>query len=209
MTDVHHITHIDNLSGILEAGGLLAESRIQVAQLQYKNIGHSHIKQKRIDWFIPGWNAMTLGQCVPFYFANRPPMLYSIARGKIAGYSEGQIPVIYLVTSAEIINDSGLRYCFTDGHAVDFITTYFHCLEDLPRIDWKIVNMQYWNNAKVDADRKRRKQAEFLIYDFVPWQYIEKIAVIDSVIRDNVACVFDKYPKELHRPISVEPSWYY
>ncbi|WP_083800169.1 DarT ssDNA thymidine ADP-ribosyltransferase family protein [Desulfobacca acetoxidans] len=35
-------------------------------------------------------------------------------------------------------------------------------------------------------DRQRRKQAEFLIYRFCPWDLIQEIAVVNVGLRDRV-----------------------
>lgn len=37
---------------------------------------------------------------------------------------------------------------------------------------------RYWNDTPEDGDRKRRRQAEFLVYTSLPWRLIEEIGVI-------------------------------
>jgi hypothetical protein len=39
---------------------------------------------------------------------------------------------------------------------------------------------RYWNDTDRDGDRKRRRQAEFLVRDFCPWQFIKLIGVCDE-----------------------------
>jgi hypothetical protein len=82
-------------------------------------------------------------------------------------YKEGQIPIIYLVTSVEkVIEDTSLSWCFTDGHAVESVTRYFQDWKYHNQIDWDIINAKMWRNTDSDPDKKRRKQAEFLVYNF-------------------------------------------
>ena len=59
----------------------------------------------------------TLADYVPFYFAPRSPMLYTIHGGNVAGYTEGQKPVVHLVSSVDAAVALGKPWCFTDGHA--------------------------------------------------------------------------------------------
>ncbi len=50
----------------------------------------------------------TLDDHVPFYFAPRSPMLYSIHGGYVEGYVVGQRSVIHLVSSAEAVSAAGV-----------------------------------------------------------------------------------------------------
>ncbi len=42
---IFHITHLDNLEGILLAGGLWSDAQRSAQNLTSTNIGHLHIKQ--------------------------------------------------------------------------------------------------------------------------------------------------------------------
>jgi len=37
----------------------------------------------------------------------------------------------------------------------------------------------YWTDTVDDPDRRKRKQAEFIVYSNFPWEYLEKIAWIN------------------------------
>ena len=56
-------------------------------------------------------------------------------------------------------------------------------------------------------DRKRRKQAEFLVYEFCPWSLIQEIAVINRVNKDRVEQLLTL--ARLQKIVSVKPQWYY
>lgn len=65
----------------------------------------------------------------------------------------------------------------------------------------------YWNDTAEQPDRKRKRQAEFLVQEFVPWGAIERIGVIDKRIADGVTSALQNCS---HRPlVVVERSWYY
>jgi hypothetical protein len=204
---LYHITHIDNLPGILESGGLWCDKKRMEQRFQLINIAHEPLKGRRLKTGVPLFPGMTLGDFVPFYFTNRSPMLYAIHSGFVEGYSGGQGEVIYLVTTIGRILTGDREWCFTDGHAVEAVTDFFNSLEGLKRIEWELVSGWSWHNTLEDNDRKRRKQAEFLVKDFTPWQWINQVAVYDIRQKSNVERIINIQGH--HTTIRVEPKWYY
>lgn len=200
---IYHITHLQNLPGIIAAGGLHCDRAAQDAKAV--NIGHQHIKERRLNRVVPLPPGGTVGDYVPFYFAPRSPMLFAIHRGNVKGYAEGQRPVIYLRSTAEAVNQAGLRWVFTEGHAEMAYTDFFNDLGDLNKIDWNLMAARYWNDTPGDPDRKRRRQAEFLVRDFFPWGLISYIGVYDRTAVEAVA-------EMMHGngpPVEIQPGWYY
>jgi hypothetical protein len=205
---IYHITHIRNLPSILEAHGLIATSRLHQEQIDYVDIAYPGIQDRRAITRVPCGAGGVLHDYIPFYFAPRSPMLYAIHKGNVEGYREGQAPVIHLVCEAEAIEAAEICFVFTDGHAVMGYTGYFDELQDLDlAIDWEIMRARYWADTDEDGDRKRRRQAEFLIHEFCPWTLIQEIGVIDSEIKKKVK---EMLRNERHcPPVKVYPSWYY
>lgn len=204
---LYHITHIDNLSGIIEAEGLWCD-KIRIEQkIVCKNIAHLELKERRMRTPVPVFPDTTLGDFVPFYFANRSPMLYSIHTGYVEGYSGGQVDVIYLVTSTDRLAGTGRRWCFTDGHAVEAFSSFYADLTDLHVIDWSVIENWSWRNTQDDNDRKRRKQAEFLVEESVPLAVFSHIAVKNSIMQTKVEKILAKY--DIAMPVTIEPNWYY
>ena len=58
-------------------------------------------------------------------------------------------------------------------------------------------------------DRQRRKQAEFLIYQFCPWDWIDGIGVLNEKAKANVEAVLAEFTAGLTRPVLIRPGWYY
>ncbi len=205
MTRIYHITHMRNLAGILEQGGLHCDRNAQ--QLKSVQIGHQHIKARRMARVVPLPPNGTLGDYVPFYFAARSPMLYAIHNGAVVGYDGGQEPVVHLVSSAEDVSDSGLEWVFTEGHAEMAFSDFFGDLGDLDKVDWKVMGSRYWFDTNEDPDRKRRRQAEFLVHQFVPWKLVSYIGAYNAKIQKQVC---QALKDQAHVPeIGVEPRWYY
>jgi hypothetical protein len=206
-TSVYHITHIRNLPSILEAGGLMATNSLRRQRINYVDIAYPGIQDRRAITRVPCGAGGVLHDYVPFYFAPRSPMLYSIHKGNVESYRQGQAPVIHLVCAAEAIEAAKICFVFTDGHAVMGYTDYFDELQDLAAIDWEIMEAKYWADTDEDGDRKRRRQAEFLIHQFCPWTLIEEIGVISHDIKGKVA---EMLRNETHcPPVKVCSDWYY
>ena len=161
-TPIYHITHFRNIAGILQAEGLLSDSERIRKDLKVVGIAHETLKQRRLHKRLLMTMFDSLGDYIPFYFANRSPMLYSIHTGYVEGYDGGQASVVYLVSDAESVAASTSELCFTNGQAVEAITEFFNSLDHLNNIDWDVIKDWSWSNRD-DLDRKRRKQAEFLV----------------------------------------------
>jgi len=207
MTDIFHITHIRNLPGILRDGGLWCDRIVSQRNLTHVGIAHQHIKERRAQKNVPITPHGVVADYVPFYFAPRSPMLYSISRGNVEGYQGAQSEVLHLVSSAETVSQSGLPFVFTDGHAEMSISHFYHDLKDLDKVDWNIMQGRYWNDTQEDNDRKRRRQAEFLVREFFPFSLFERIGVANqTMVKKTAAILADLEEKP---QIEVQPAWYY
>lgn len=206
-TNLYHITHIDNLSPILKSGRLLANSMLGQQQISYKNIAHKNIQDRRASTHVPCAAGGNLHDYVPFYFAPRSPMLYTIHKGNVKGYTGGQSSIIHLVSEAKLVETNNLAFAFTDGHAVMAYSTFYDNLQDLGEIDWKIMQDTWWSDTAQDGDRKRRRQAEFLIHQYCPWNLIKEIGVIDKKIESNVKNILQNFNDKTS--IKVYSNWYY
>ncbi|MDT9273940.1 MAG: DUF4433 domain-containing protein [Limnospira sp. PMC 737.11] len=206
-TYIYHITHLKNLPSILRSEGLLANNRLKSQRINYVDIAHETIQDKRAQINIPCSRGGTLHDYVPWYFAPRSPMLYAISRGNVQGYEQGQSPVIHLVATAEDIAAASLPFAFTDGHAIVRYSEFYDNLDSLNAIDWEIMNARYWADTPEDGDRKRRRQAEFLVYEFFPWTLVREIGVIDAGRKAEVEEILQNFT--ISTPVKVFREWYY
>lgn len=208
-TFIYHITHINNLESIVKADGLLAYNALCKAEAEYTNIAYESIQYRRATTRVPCSAGGVLHDYVPFYFAPRSPMLYTINKGNVEGYSEDQTRIIYLVSEVETIADSNLHFAFTDGHAIMAFTDFFDDLEYLNEaIDWEVMNARYWYDTDEHPDRKRKRQAEFLVYKFFPWQLVTEIGVKNYQIKTEVDKILEK--NTTHQPpVKTRTAWYY
>jgi hypothetical protein len=206
-TPIYHITHIDNLTSILNSGGLIANSRLRREQIYYLDIAHEHIQDRRARTPVPCGAGGVLHDYVPFYFAPRSPMLFTIHKGNVERYNQGQESVIHLVSTAEVIEATALAFAFTDGHGIMGYTQFSDDLKNLNMVDWKIMEARYWKDTEEDNDRKRRRQAEFLVHQFCPWTLITEIGVFNATIQAQVQQGLQNFNHQ--PPVRVCPNWYY
>jgi hypothetical protein len=89
--------HIDNLTGILQRGGMYAPNHIPHDGIGYRAIHHQHIQERRTARSVPCGPGGVIHDYVPFYFGSLPPMLLALRDGYVFGYNEGQEPLIYLI----------------------------------------------------------------------------------------------------------------
>ncbi len=205
MTAIYHITHIDNLPHIPASGGLWCDAECVHQGIQPVGIAYADLKGRRSRTAVPTLGGM-LADYVPFYFANRSPMLGAIHTGRVSGYVGGQESIIYLVTSVELVAQTQAEWCFTDGHAVESVTRFFRSTDELGNLDWPLIQSWRWKNTDDDPDRMRRKQAEFLVRRFVPWAWIESLAAITPAVAKRVSAIVQEHgPK----PVAIQPKWYY
>lgn len=134
-------------------------------------------------------------------------MLFTIFKGNIPTCPD-QEPVVHLVTTIQAVQAAGLPFVFTDGHGIMRLTSFFEDLAQLDHVDWTIMRTHYcWSDTPTDNDRRRRRQAEFLIHDFMPWSLINEIGVMNSKVKTVVEQML---LRSSHKPIvNVRRLWYY
>ena len=208
-TPIYRIIHIDNLPIYLQRNGGHAPNNTPNDGLIYKTIHNTDIQQKRQITPILCGPGGTIHDYVSFYFGPRSPMLFQLHTGWVPNYSEGQEPIIYLVSNAQAVHDSEAGYVFSDGHGIIALTNWFDDPDDLNQVDWNTVNLRYWADDVDDMDRKRRKQAEFLVHEFCDWSLIETLAVINKKMRTRVEEIMDGFSRNVCREVVIKRNWYY
>lgn len=206
-TTIFRIMHIDNLPVCLQRGGLHAPNHAPDDGLHYRTIHNLEIQEVRRQRTIPCGPGGTVHDYVSFYFGPRSPMLYQLHTGWVEGYAEGQEPIIYIVSIVDKVVKSELDFVFSDGHGIANWTEWFDDIQKLDKIDWDAVYTRMWKDIVDDMDRQRRKQAEFLIYQFCPFSAVHKIGVLNQNIKKKVENILIK--GQIVIPVHIRRDWYY
>lgn len=208
-TPILRLIHIRNLHVYLARCGIHAPNHEPDDGFVYQPNHDVEIQQKRGIETVPCGPGGVVHDYVPFYFGYLSPMMLQLKTNRVSGYTEGQEPLIYLVSTAQAVRDSGTGFVFSDGHGIAVFTEWFDDLADLDNVDWGMVNQRYWTEKPRDTDRQRRKQAEFLVSRFCDWELIQKIVVIDQTMQRRVEEILDGHSEDLRRPVQMKRDWYY
>ena len=203
MPPIFHFTDASNLDLILQAGALQCH-RVAPTRVE---IGNASIKSNRQTIEVDCGRGGKVCDYVPFYFAPRSPMLFSIKCGNVAGVDPNQGRLVYLVSSTEAMYEAGLDCVFTDGNAAVYISDFDDDPANLAtHVDWGIMRVKYWSNTPDDGDRIRRRMAEFLVHDEVPVELFTAIGVYDSDMKDAVE---QALPDDWAVDVLVRRGWYF
>lgn len=208
-TPIFRFVHVENLATLIRRGGLHSPNTIPADGLPYRMIHDTDVQRARANVRIECGPRGTIHDYVPFYFGCLSPMMLKLKTGKVIGYTEGQTPLVYLVSTAQAVVEADIPFAFSDGHGLAAFTDWFDDLARLEEVDWEMVNQRYWTDNVNDMDRQRRKQAEFLVHGMCPWSLIQEIVVLNAAIKDRVQEILSHFPESERRPVRVCSSWYY
>lgn len=200
------ICHIDNLDYILESGKLTSPNNPD-SDPNYIGIGDSTLISSRSLREIQIVPYGSFNNYVAFYFGARSPMLYNIQKGYNNVTRRSPDEIIYLVTTFDKVKEENCQYVFTDGHAYHNLSQFFNQEESLGEVDWKAVNLVRWNDTEEDPDRKRRKQAEFLVHNEIRIATLIAIVVYSETVKASILAKFAEYNFSCN--VFVKPKWYY
>ena len=201
------IIHIDNLKYVLQHG--LHSINHAETDPNYINIGDTNLIGQRKDYPVKLEGYGNLGDYIPFYFGPLSPMLYNIKTGHRGITKYSQKDIVYICCLLPDIIEYCFSWCFTDGHAKARITDFFNNLDDLDKVDWNMVYEKIWNNNDEDYDRMRRKQAEFLVKDYLPVNCISRIIVFDDTIRKLAVDILNELGLEIIVKVNWKNKFYY
>jgi hypothetical protein len=205
---IYHIVHVSNLSAIIAERFLVSYAEIKKRPPIGETIGMLKIKERRLSLPLTSHPGLNVGDCVPFYFCPRSPMLFMFYKGDSSEieYQGGQEPIVHLVAdlrkAVDWANKHNIRWAFTKTNAGSryFVENYAD-LSDLDKIDWDAIQATYWKDC-ID-----RKQAEFLVERCFPWELFDEIGVYSY---HQQQMVHEILGKKMSFPIvKVRREWYY
>ncbi len=172
---LYYITHIDNLSSILEKG-ILSHERIENDQVQPERIYNTEIVNIKKEKRTP--NGRSLWSYANLYFQARNPMMYRVVHEK------GVRDLAVLEVSENILQTPDVF--ITDGNAANAPTQFYPLIDGLKvlRRQRKILYNEWWNN--LDGS-KRKIMAECLVPNGAGPEFINAVYVADAEIRRNVS----------------------
>jgi hypothetical protein len=206
---LYRVVHGKLLPSLI-ARGLLCRRRVIEEDIAFQSISNEDIERDRASTEVGCGPGGSLHDYVPFHFGPRSPMMCRISYRNLPNYQDGQRPLVYLVTTIGTVIDAGCRFVFSDGHPTMALTDFYDDLNVMDRVDHALMRERMWKDTQEDNDRERRRQAEFLVFDRVPWEVIREIGAIDRTIAERVKQILDDECAPEPRPsVVVRAGWYY
>ena len=139
-TRLFHITAIANLPAICGARALLAKNAGVAAGIAYQNIAYQGAQGARAMRAVPSPPGGFVHDYVPFYFAPRSPMLFTINRGNVVGCPWRQPDIVHLETTVEAAVACGRPYVFYDRNAtLAFSKAHTNLAELVTAVAWDLL----------------------------------------------------------------------
>ena len=167
----------------------------------------SSIKQRRLTNALNSHRGLRVGDCVPFYFCPRSVMLYVISKQNHPelDYKGGQGPILHLeadlLQAESWASSNDRRWAFTSSNAGNSYFEDYRDIRLLNKLDWQAIQAKNWQTCREE------KAAEFLVEHFFPWNFIARIGVHSTRVRD---IVIQATQASSHRPpVEIKPDWYY
>jgi len=207
---IYHITHVENLRGIVTDGGLLSDAAIIARGGPMQAIGMSGIKRRRVEELEVDCHPGTkVGDYVPFYFCPRSVMLFVIhcANHPELTYRDGQDSIVHLEADLHAVvqwaEANGRGWAFSLSNAGAYYTEFRSRLEELDQLDWQAIAAGDFRAPEV----KEPKQAEFMVHERFPLELVERIGVNSVRTRAKAVAALSLAH---HRPrIEIHQEWYF
>jgi len=201
---IFRMTHIENVAWILENGLHCRSSGVQ--DPNYREIGNPDLISKRAHREVPIPPGGTLSDYIPFYFTPFSPMMLNIKTG-YSGMKQTPMPdIVIFASSLRAVAEQGLGYVFTDRHAYLSAAEFSSDLDDLDRIDWKILEARDFKRDANDPGKVERYQAEALVHRHMPVAALAGIVCHGAAQEARLQQLVQN--KGLKLTIAVRRGWY-
>jgi hypothetical protein len=206
---IYHIVHMDRLTSIAGDGFLWSDKEILSRQIGGTTIGMGNIKTRRLSLPVKCYPETNVGEYVPFYYGPRSIMLYLLYRGNSPDitFKGGQEMIVHLEFDLnrvlEWANTNKRLWAIALSNAGAVYTEFRGELTGLAEVNWNAINATDFRTTEV----REGKQAEFLVYQSVPWTLVERVGVCNGRVQRHVQDLLRHF--EYQPTIEVQHSWYY
>lgn len=115
--------------------------------------------------------------------------------------------IVILVSSLRTVAQQGLPFVFTDRHGYLATAEFSNDLNDLSRIDWKILQARDFKRNPDDPEKFERYQAEALIHRSLPVAALSGIACHGPGQESPLCGMLEEAGVSLH--VASRPDWYF
>ena len=202
---IFRITHVNNMAWILQNG--LHCQASELLDPNFEPIGMPDLIEKRAMHPVPIGPGGSLEDYVPFYFTPWSVMMLNIKTGYNGVIKRPNSDIAILVSSLYKLEELGVPFVFTDGHAYMQGIEFFGSMEDLGKIDWNLLRGRDFRNDPEDPGKLGRYMAETLVYRHVPVSALMGIVCYNTATEVTLKNTTKQH--ELTVPVKVLTDWYF
>lgn len=157
VTELHYMAPMANLGSIVRRGLL---SHVRAAGVQHVSIAMEEVQDRRAGKRVPG--GRPLHEYANLYFDARNAMMYARRTDDL----------VVVRVSPSVLDVNGA--VVADGNAASGPTRFFPSPAGLANLDAERVYAKWWTHEDYweEQERKRQRQAEVLVPDVVPPEYV-------------------------------------
>jgi ssDNA thymidine ADP-ribosyltransferase, DarT len=202
---IFRIVHRSNLSWAL-ANGLHCRSSGR-QDPNFVAIGNAEIIARRRSREVPIEPGGDLADYVPFYFTPYSPMLFNIRTGYGGIQQRRNDEIVSLVSSLGRLEELGVRYVFTDRHALFAAARFFNRRADLRHVDFDLLQRRDFQRDENDPGKLERYQAEALAHQCVPVEALLGVVCYTQEAQREVEAAIASAGVDLR--VFSRPGWYF
>ena len=202
---IWRIVHRDNIPWIL--GNNLHCGNSPTKSPNWVTIGNTELIDKRAHRPVPVAPGGVLNDYVPFYFTPFSPMMINIHSGRGGVPRRPNEEIVILVSSLHRINELGIPFIYTDGHANYGWSNFYTDIKHLDKIDWSILQARDFRRDPNDPAKFERYQAEALIHSTLPINALLGMICYNTESQTTI----DQWLKQhnINMPVHPRPKWYF
>lgn len=173
--ELHYITHISNLSSILEVGILCHK---EAAKRPHQSVADHEVQARRARKMVP--NGLPLHHYANLYVNARNPMLYRNCKE----YDPANLCIVCVHPDVLQLPD----VVIADRNAAADIARFFDVSEGLRSISKQTVMARYWNHED-PFEKERRRQlicAEVLVPRRIDISYLVGLKVVSEAVKRSL-----------------------
>lgn len=203
---IYHLTHVNNLEGILTRGAVLAPGSDAWDGVPTVDISSSTNREQRAATPVAASDGPTVAHYVPFFLTPNATLWEALrareqdSRLTTATLAFAPAEFVILVSTvkgASRADEAADSIAVSDGDAADPHTRFGSTSEDADRVLRRLV---------ADKESPRFLEAEFLVKDNLPFDLITLVGVANDRARDAVRATLESSPYQPR--VAVYPPWF-
>ena len=193
-----YLSKKENFKSIIK-NGILSQNKMKKQSLSSGSFADIDVQdlRKRITIYISNSKQCNLHDLVPLYFKALTPTLSVIRK-------QQEDLFFCKVSSRKLISDTSKEFAFTDGNAASGLTSSYHSLNNLAKLNWKVINSEFWTDKE---DGKRIRNAEFLIYPKIEIEYIFEFSVNNQKLKEELEDILLK--NSIKIPVTIDKRCFF